>query len=278
MKRTTTAAALAALLGVLMPVQGLVGGSAAAANEPVTTTTVDGDTTTTTTTYPCQDGREITVIRVDSPRESTTTTTSRRCETQPQASGVSIAASASSGVYGRAQTLYFDIDSSTDSTPTGTATVLIDGRPFREFAVQEDWETVLLPADLPAGEHVVDVEYSGDEQHRPTALSQGPMGALTISVTKAATSTSVSAPRTVKRHQRKSASVAVRTDGGVPATGTVRVYVNGKRVATKQVTAGSRSVPVRLPAMKRGKKSLKVVFAGDGNQKSSSRTASIRVR
>ncbi|MCW2840167.1 MAG: hypothetical protein JWR55_1650 [Aeromicrobium sp.] len=163
-------------------------------------------------------------------------------------------------------------------TPTGTVTVLVDGRPVGSTSLSGGATTVLLPAELRAGSHTVSATYAGDAETKP-ATSAG--AALTVQ--RALPTVSVK-PRSsrISKGSRPRVTATVTVPGtAVRPTGRVAVRVDGKVVKRETLRASDRGkLSIRLPRISRtGTHRVTVTFEGSSDIRSrTSSTRTIRVR
>lgn len=153
--------------------------------------------------------------------------------------------------------------------PTGTVTVrsasrilatvrLGNAEPWREVVVTltfEAWHLARLSPTKYRSEAIW-VEYSGDRYYLPAKTApqrEYQMPAFRPNFT-------VSTPKTVKRGKRATVSVRLKKNR-IHATGSVVVYVNGKKAKTAKLKNGRAKVKVKLA--KRGSASIRVKYLGD---------------
>lgn len=183
--------------------------------------------------------------------------------------------SSATTVFGKAATLSAVVGGADGGNVTfryGTVT--------KKVALAKDGSASLtLPATLKPGRYTVAASYDG------TDLTEGGVGISSmLTVTKKATTTSLSAQSSVKAGKTLRGKFAVR--GGVAKvapTGTVKVYVKqakgGYKLArTVRVTStGKASFTVKTPKKRQGLR-VKVVYSGDANYGSSTSSKSVRLR
>ena len=268
------------------------------ADGSVTTTSVEttaneyGDVTTTTrktTSWPCTRGQQQVFVetRVEGPQPGDSTESfTQSCGTivedgqgRPQDGRREAGFWASTGAseHGSSAAPEVAFGVLVDGrAATGEATVTVAGRTYAVTLDDQGDGRVDLPRTLPAGRHLVDIRYLGDERTLPTrsGLGRGPAGGpVFLTVAKADTRLVVSLPETWKRHKRPMATIRVCADGA-PAAGRVRVRVGGK-TATAIVRNGVAKV--RLPKASRGKKTVIVSYAGDRNREAARTKRTVRV-
>ncbi|MBP2415367.1 Ig-like domain repeat protein [Microlunatus capsulatus] len=149
---------------------------------------------------------------------------------------------------------------------TGRVTVFVDGREACSYDLGDDPESCDLPADLRAGEHVLRLDYAGDDRYQPATLTTD------LVVDRA--STALTTPATASGTYGSRTTVQA---GGLPegATGTVTVTVGGEVVCRFDVaTATSCDLPADFPA---GERSALVTYSGDDDHLGSSTTVELDV-
>lgn len=99
-----------------------------------------------------------------------------------------------------------------------------------------------------------------------------------ITVAKLASRTAFSMPSKVKKSKRVTMKVKVAVPGLRP-TGTIKVYDGRKRIAAKRLYAKNRgTVSIRLPKLRKGKHTIRVVYSGSSQAKGSTRSKVVRSR
>jgi hypothetical protein len=149
---------------------------------------------------------------------------------------------------------------------TGTVTVVVDGEPACSYELGAGPESCDLPADVPAGEHTLRLEYSGDERYQPTTRKPG------LLIERA--STEVGAPATVAGTYGSRTTVRAT---GLPGTATGEVTVSvGEEVLCRFEVPGAAScdLPASLPA---GTTTAVVTYSGDENHLGSSTTTELQI-
>ncbi|MDM7830610.1 discoidin domain-containing protein [Cellulomonas edaphi] len=136
----------------------------------------------------------------------------------------------------------------------GSVTVRVDEGAATTATLSGGAASVTLPSDLSAGTHTAEVTYLGDERTRPSST------AVAFTVSKAAATLSVTA--TSSTTYGKPATVQARVTAlGAAATGSVRVDVDGKPVATKPLASGAASIA--LPStLAVGRHTVRVEYLG----------------
>lgn len=127
-----------------------------------------------------------------------------------------------------------------------------------------------LPATVPVGKHTVVATYAGN------ATALGTTATATLRVKRAVTKVRVA--RTHPGGSRAKRTVRVTVPGtDLTAAGTVVVRVDGRRVATRTLSATGRAT-ISLPGLSAGTHTLRVRFRGSKTLKASTKAATIRVR
>ncbi len=115
----------------------------------------------------------------------------------------------------------------------------------------------------------VTVGYAGSATFKPATATR------TFTVAKAKATVRVTAKKKVRTGKRVAVKVTVTAPRGVSAKGKVRVYLNGKRVATASMKA-SGTVTVRVTVRKTGTARLKVAYFGNASLTTASGKAAVR--
>lgn len=113
-------------------------------------------------------------------------------------------------------------------------------------------------------------------------ITAGPFAGIhrdtSITVVKLASRTAFSMPSKVKKSKRVTMRVKVAVPGLRP-TGTIKVYDGRKRIAVKKIYSANRgTVSIKLPKLKKGKHSIRVVYSGNSQAKASTRSKVVRSR
>jgi hypothetical protein len=251
----------------------------------------DGTTTTTkTTTWPCARGQQQVFVetRVEGPQPGGSTKSfTQSCETTAEDSprgpedGRRVAgfwASTGAGEHGSAALPEVAFGVLVDGpAATGEATVTVAGRTYAVTLDEQGDGRVVLPRSFPAGKHLVDIRYAGDERTLPTrsGAGRGPAGGpVCLTVAKADSSLAISLPKSWKKTNRPVATIRVRADGS-PTAGHVRVRVGGKSVTAVVRDGFAR---VRLPTASKGGKTVTLAYTGDRNHEAANAKRAVRLR
>ncbi|MEI5671761.1 MULTISPECIES: fibronectin type III domain-containing protein [unclassified Nocardioides] len=133
--------------------------------------------------------------------------------------------------------------------------------------------TAVLPRTLSAGRHALTVTFVP----RGTTVRGGTSAPVLVNVTKARSTTRVTAPARVRPGQRGRLTVRVSVPG-VAAPNAALVVRNGKRVVARVVLKAGKAT-VRLPRLAPGKHRITVAYVGTGNVAGSTSAARVvRVR
>jgi len=114
-------------------------------------------------------------------------------------------------------------------------------------------------------------------------ISSGPFAGVgqraSVAIPKAGTRTRIAVPKKVKRSKRARITVTVSAAGLRP-TGSIRVFDGSRRLTTKRLAAHHRGrLRFRLPRLTRkGRHTIRVVYAGDAGFRGSSAKKVVRVR
>ena len=140
--------------------------------------------------------------------------------------------------------------------PTGTVTVREGGTTLGTSAVGANGEAYLLVPGLTRGSHTLTADYAGGAEHLPSSAS------TTVVVPGVATTTTATAPRTVKVGKPLSVTATVTAAAGAaPATGQVGLY-DGVEPVGSGTLVGGRATITWTPVAK-GTRSLTVRYLGD---------------
>ena len=131
--------------------------------------------------------------------------------------------------------------------------------------------SVALPATLSAGTHALTIQYSGDSTYDPAT------GGATATVSKAATTTTATAPKKVKPKKPFNVFAKVSSAGGTP-TGTVEVYDGTKLIGTGTLAGGTVTIHITKGLKKKGKHTLTVKYLGSANFLASQTTVKVKVK
>lgn len=112
-------------------------------------------------------------------------------------------------------------------------------------------------------------------------ITSGPFAGIhrdtSVTVAKLGSRTAFSMPSKVKKSKR--VTMKVKVSASLRPTGTIRVYDGKRRIAVKRIYSknGGR-VSIRLPKLKKGKHTIRVVYSGNSQLKASSRSKVVRSR
>lgn len=124
------------------------------------------------------------------------------------------------------------------------------------------WAALLvLPANLPAGEYLIEAVFLGDEEYEPSSAS------LVHRVLPATTTTSLTidvATAKVGEAVTLSATVDVAEPGSGEPTGTVRFLVDGQPVGSPVALEGDQASLV-LDSLPSGTRAITATYSGDDN-------------
>ena len=146
----------------------------------------------------------------------------------------------------------------------GNVTVIVDGEILDTVPLSNGAVDVTLP-EMKAGNHTVEVIYSGDEKYNPVSETKN------ITVLKQNATAEVSLPENVTYGDDESVDVILPGD----ATGNVTVKVDGDDVGSVEVVNGSASVA--LPTLSAGDHAVEVVYSGDDKYAPVSQTVNVAV-
>jgi Zn-dependent metalloprotease len=172
--------------------------------------------------------------------------------------------------YGSASSVNVSVTGTGSGTATGTVTVK-EGAATLGSAPLSATGTASVPlaATLAAGAHALTVSYSAGNYADSSK-------AVTATVNKAASTTTASAPGTVKRKQDFDVSATVSAAGGSP-TGTVQVFDGSKLLGTGTLANGHVIIHV-TKNLKSGQHTLTVKYLGSTNVAASETTITVKVK
>ena len=139
----------------------------------------------------------------------------------------------------------------------GNITVKVDGEVVGVVPVKDGSANVSL-SSLKAGNHTVEISYSGDDKYNPVSETKD------VSVSKQDATPEIAV-------DDSNVNVKLPDD----ATGDVTVKVDDAVVSTAEVTNGTASV--KLPELNAGNHTVEIAYSGDDKYKSTSITATITV-
>ena len=168
-------------------------------------------------------------------------------------------------------------------SPTGSY-VLLDGADQVDAGTLVEGTAVIDLSGLAPGAHTFTARYTAGGTTWADSVSE-PVTLVVeedeVEPQPVGTTTTVSGPRSIKHGKRPKVRVSVRTDDGDPATGAVRAKVKAVKGATRtwvrtlSLRDGERAK--KLPRFKRGKVRVIVVYRGEGLQKKSRATITVKV-
>ena len=143
------------------------------------------------------------------------------------------------------------------SDATGNVTVKVDGEVVDSVPVTDGTANLTIPS-LKAGNHTVEIAYSGDEKYNPASETQE------ITVSKQDTTPEIDV-------EGSNVDVKLPSD----ATGNVTVKVDDTVVSTVPVTDGTASV--KLPKLSAGNHTVEIAYSGDDKYSPSTETTIVSV-
>ena len=146
----------------------------------------------------------------------------------------------------------------------GNVTLKVDGSEVSTAPVI-DGSAILTLSGLSAGNHTVEIAYSGDDNYSVANAT----GQIAVSKKNADVDITVPSQITVG----DDANVNVKLPGD--ATGNVTVSVDGIEVATVAVSDGTAGV--KLPGLAPGKHSVEISYSGDNKYNPQAKTATVTV-
>ena len=147
---------------------------------------------------------------------------------------------------------------------TGNITVKVDGKEITTVSLINGSANVEL-SDLNAGNHTVEIIYSGDEKYSPANETKE------ITVSKQDTTAEVTIPANITVGD--DANVNVKLPGD--ATGNVTLKLDGETVDTVPVTNGTANITI--PSLTSGNHTVEITYSGDDKYNSVSETKEITV-
>lgn len=127
---------------------------------------------------------------------------------------------------------------------------------------------------LPPGKHTLDVAYGGGYGFEPAETT----AVLTVSkATSKVARTRISPTKVRVDRTRAKVSVRVTAQGFTVSSGTVRIYLKGKKVGTATIRSGKAVVPLKK-FKHRGRQKLVIKYSGSSLAKESTATFTVLVR
>jgi hypothetical protein len=181
------------------------------------------------------------------------------------------ATSLATAVSGRKVTLTSTVTAPDGTTPlTGTVRFFEGSTPRGTATLGSGGTARLVLTGVTPGRHTYRAVFTSTNPEAAGSTSP----TRTVTVAQDASRTSITAPGTVKAGARPKVVVSVKV-GTANATGSVRVTLNGKAVATVKLTAGRASVV--LPALKAGRAKIVASYLGTATTAPSSASRTITV-
>ena len=118
---------------------------------------------------------------------------------------------------------------------------------------------------MSAGNHTVEIAYSGDGKYNPINETKD------ITVSKNDITPEITIPSDIEFGDNATVDIKLPDD----STGNVTLTVDGKEINTVPVTNGTASV--KLPALDVGNHTAEIAYSGDDKYKSASKTTTIRI-
>ncbi|MFD9005346.1 Ig-like domain repeat protein [Streptomyces sp. NPDC059582] len=156
--------------------------------------------------------------------------------------------------YGKAPRVSVTITGTHGVVPSGKVTVKEGATTLATATLNSSGKaTINLSTHLKVATHALTVSYSGSSKLNASSAS------LSLKVTKATPSVSVSAPVSVSHTARGKVGVRVTATGTTPG-GTVRIYEGSRIIATGTLSGGK--VTITLPKLSRARHTLHAYYAG----------------
>lgn len=163
-------------------------------------------------------------------------------------------ASVATTAYGKAPKVSVTVTGTHGSVPSGKVTVKEGATTLGTATLSSTGKaTVTLSAHLKVATHALSVSFGGSTKLNASSAS------VSLKVTKATPSVSVSAPTSVKHTARGKVTVRVAATGTTPG-GTVRIYEGSRVIATGTLSGGK--VTITLPKLSRARHTLHAYYAG----------------
>ncbi|MBQ2831108.1 Ig-like domain repeat protein [Methanobrevibacter sp.] len=156
------------------------------------------------------------------------------------------------------------IDVVLPSDAMGDVTVKVDGEVVDSVAVKDGSVDVTIPS-LSAGNHTVEISYSGDGKYNPVNETKE------ITVYKKDTLPEIIIPSDIAFGDNATVDVKLPSD----AEGNVTLTVDGKIIDTVTVTNGTASV--KLPELNVGNHTVEIAYSGDDKYKSASKNTTVNI-
>ena len=150
------------------------------------------------------------------------------------------------------------------SDATGNVTVKVDGEVVDTVAVTDGTADVTIPS-LSAGNHTVEIAYSGDGKYNPSNETKE------IAVSKKETTPDITIPSDITVGDDSNIEIKLPSD----AIGNVTLKVDGEVVDAVPVTDGAANLTI--PSLKAGNHTVEISYSGDDKYNSVSETKDITV-
>ena len=147
---------------------------------------------------------------------------------------------------------------------TGNVTLKVDGNEVAT-APAKDGSAKWTLTELNAGNHTVEITYSGDDKYASANASKE------LSVLKQNATADIEMPANMTVGENSTANVKLPSD----ATGNVTVTVDGSEVSSVPVTNGSADIT--MPPLSAGNHTVEIAYSGDGNYNPVTQTKEITV-
>jgi hypothetical protein len=190
----------------------------------------------------------------------------------------SLSSSDSAPVFGQSVTLTANVAATSGGLgiPSGTVQFRVDGSDFGGPATLVNGTASISTAGLSAGQHTITAFYGGDDSF---AASTADLLNQLVNQATTATAAAVSAPTPLfgVDSLTVSAVVSVVTPGSGNPTGTVTFYDGVSALGTANLVNGAASLMLGNTALAAGSHTIRSVYSGDGNFKSSDSTSAVNV-
>ncbi|WP_170044622.1 Ig-like domain repeat protein [Luteimicrobium subarcticum] len=197
----------------------------------------------------------------------------------PVVPAMSLTRSSSTQAYGHPTTLTTALSSANGYVPSGIVTIRQDGTAVKTIRVSTSGKAVYtVPSSLSLGSHRYTSSFAPDSTAKARNIGAPAYRTTYVTVAKATPTVSVTiAPSTVSRGLHPRATVKVVSPGVSAPTGTLAVYVAGKKVASATLTpARHGGAIITLPAQtKAGKYAVHATFYSTTSTLSSRTSGSV---
>lgn len=151
-------------------------------------------------------------------------------------SATALAASTATPVYGSSETFTATVSGTTSGTPTGTVTFTDGGSTLASGVVLTGGVATYSTSALGGGAHSIRAVYSGDANYTGSTSA-----AFAVTVSAAATTTTLSAPAAITYGNAASLSATVASGAGTPG-GSVQFFDGAALLGTAPLTAGTATL------------------------------------